>query len=108
MKNGRLISAQEFLEEQKEMRSKRTLRGIALSIENQLEQGHKHLKDAADNTGRMANSMDKYLGRISGAALVFVIGLFALLVIKELKGTNFLVEVANWFKVSSTVVQGKE
>lgn len=97
MKNGHWHTADEFLDEQKEMKAKRTLRGIALSIENEMQQGHKYLRKMSSSLSLLSKSI--------AAALFFIC---LLIIIKELKGTNFNLDISDWFKISSTVAEGRK
>lgn len=97
MKNGAWQTADEFMEEQAEIKAKRTVRGIALSIEHEMQEGHKHLRKISGYMSLLSKS-------IAGA--IFFLAL--IIIIKELRGTNFLVEVANWLKISSTVAESHE
>lgn len=83
-------SVDEFLEDQRN----RSVRSIVLSIENEMKQGHKHLKDIAWASKLMAKS-----GVTIGIFIMIVV------IIAMLKGTNLSMKLKDWVEIHSSVAE---
>lgn len=93
MKNGHWQPSDEFMESQK----RRTVKDITLNIENKVVGFKEPLDIIAKSSKLQAYS-------IAGTLIFFCI----LILVKELKGTNFSMAIKDWFNVVSSVAEGRK